>query len=512
MFNRESRKKNILKISFTSAITSGVNIVFQFSYRTVFLYILSKEYLGIEGLFANVINVLSLAELGIGVVIGYKLYEPIKNNNIIDTAALMNFYKKIYRCIAVMVAVLGLIMLPFLKYLVKDSSEIPDNVNLYVVYFLYLFQSISSYFFTYKQTLLTADQKGDIVVGYTFFNSTLKIVVQLVVLAVTKDYQLMLGIAILLNLLMNGTFSLYITKRYSEVFAIDAEIDKETKKSIYHDMRATMCHKIGGVLVGSTDNIILSACVGLGQLGIYSNYSLIIECVKKVLNQFLGNFTASLGNAYLSNSKQENYQIYKKFLIINFMFANIVSVCVYVLINPFIALWQGKDMILGQATLIVIVLQFFVQVVRIINISYTNACGLFNRDMARPIIEVAINLSTSIVLALNYGMIGVFIGTNVSYLCTVFWREPYLLYKYAFQENIKEYWVMYIKNFVLMIFECFIIDVFLKIDIDNFLKWILQSIITLSVSIILTGVFYKAEAVWLGKKLVAVIKSRRMTK
>ena len=512
MFNRESRKKNILKISFTSAITSGVNIVLQFLYRTVFLYILSKEYLGIEGLFANVINVLSLAELGLGVVIGYKLYEPIKNNNIFNTAALMNFYKKIYRCIAVLVAVLGLIMLPFLKFLVKDSSEIPNNVNLYVVYFLYLFQSISSYFFTYKQTLLTADQKGDIVVGYTFLNSTLKLVVQLVVLAVSKDYQWMLGIAILMNLLMNGAFSIYITKRYSEVFVIDAEIDRETKKSIYHDMKATMCHRIGGILVGSTDNIILSACVGLGQLGIYSNYSLIIECIKKVLNQLFGNFTASLGNAYLSNSKYENYQLYKKFLVINFIFANIASVCVYVLINPFIALWQGKGMVLDQTTLILIVLQFFVQVVRIINISYTNACGLFNKDMIRPVIEVIINLSTSVILALHCGMVGVFIGTLVSYSCTVFWREPYLLYKYAFQENIKEYWYMYAKNFVLMVFECFIINDFLKININNFLEWILQLIITLFVSICLTGIFYKEETIWIWKKLVAILKLKEVSK
>lgn len=466
MFNIKTREKNIKKIAMTSAFTSCANVIIQFIYRTIFLNILTKEYLGIEGLFSNVIQVLSLAELGLGTIISYKLYEPIKNNKAQEVAGLMQFYRKIYTLIAITILVIGFLFLPFLKFLIKDLNEIPSDVNLYLVYLLFLGQSVSSYFFTYKQTLLTADQRGDKVILFNLGITFAKTVIQLLVLVATKKYQIMFVASIIVNIILNGIFSIYITQKYKVIFSIDFKIDIETKNDIFQGAKAMFIHRIGGTVLGVSDNIVMSVFSGLGQLGIYSNYSLIFSNLNKLLCHLLGNFTATIGNAYISLSKEESYKLYNKFLKINLLLANLTAIGIYVFINPFIQLWQGENMVLDKNIVTMLVLSYYLEVARIINTSFTNACGLFKRDILRPIIEASINIIVSIVLAWRYGMIGVFIGTIVSCLLTVWWREPYLLFKYAFYRKIKYYWFEYTKYTLALVLECILYDKVIAVHIN----------------------------------------------
>lgn len=490
MFNNKERNSNILRISIVSTAASIIHIVVQFLYRTLFLIILSKEYLGIEGLFSNVIQVLSLAELGVGAVIAYKLYEPIKNNNVEKVAALMNFYRKIYFLVAMVVLTIGIVLLPFLKFLVKDAGEIPSNVNFYFVYLLYLLQSVSSYFFTYKQTLLTADQRGDILALFTAGSTLFKMIIQIIVLKVTKDYQFMLVIGILCGIALNWLFSEYITKQYPIIWNKNADMDEELKKSVFKDLKSMLCHKIGGTALGATDNIVLSAFVGLGQLGIYSNYSLILSSINKILNKLLGNFTASLGNACLSMDDNKLYRFYEKLLMVNHIIANIITVCVYILINPFIAVWQDSSMVFGKNVVILICVCFYTSADRIINNSFIDACGLFRKDMVRPLIECFINVAASIIFTLQWGIVGVFLGTVLSHLCTVWWRGPYLLYKYIFKRKIWRYWFLYFRNVLLMIVESIMIQKILVVPICNYKQWVLQGVITFCIVAVVNFIVY----------------------
>lgn len=237
MFNNKTREKNIARISIVSAFGSCANMIIQFMYRTFFLYILTVEYLGIEGLFSNVIQVLSLADLGIGITIAYKLYEPIKDNSIEQVAALMHFYKKLYTIIAGVVLTVGVLIIPFLSFFVKDSNEIPDDINLCLVYLLFLGQSISSYFFSYKQTLLTADQKGDIVILFNLLSLFIKTVFQLIILEITKNYQIMLASAIIITIVLNWGFGIFITRKYREIFKTHVKISTKTKQEFIKERR-----------------------------------------------------------------------------------------------------------------------------------------------------------------------------------------------------------------------------------------------------------------------------------
>lgn len=233
-------------------------------------------------------------------------------------------------------------------------------------------------------------------------------------------------------------------------------------------------HRIGGTVLNASDNIILSAFVGLGQLGIYSNYSFLISGLQKLLNQLLGNFTASVGNAYISLEKDENYKLYNKLLKINFGLANITSLGIYVLITPFIIIWQGDNMTLSKNIIIILVVSYYLESIRVINISFTNACGLFYKDKLRPIIEATLNIIISTALAYRYGMIGVFIGTIVSNLITVWWREPYLLYKEVFNREVRYYWYKFGVCSILLLFECILCDKLLAAYIIDIIKWIVK--------------------------------------
>lgn len=502
MFNNKRISSNIMRISIVSALAGGVSIVSGLVYRRIFLLILTKEYLGIEGLFSNVIQVLSLAELGIGAIISYELYASIKSSDIEKIAALMNFYKKIYVVIALVVLVLGLAMLPFLGYLVKDAGEIPDDVNFYIVYFLFLVQSVTSYFFTYKQTLLAADQKGDMLTLFAAAASVLKIIVQITALEVTRNYQLMLGVSIVFGMMMNGFLSWYITRRYQEVFGRNIEMESSAKKAIFSDMKVMLCHRVGGTIINATDNIILSAFVGLGQLGIYSNYSLIINCVKNILNQLLGNFTASLGKACLSMNKEELCQFYEKLLCINFLVTNIATVCIYTLITPFVGIWQNKDMVFPMEVVVVVTLCFFLHTVRIINGSFTNASGLFRKDAVRPFIEASVNIGVSIYFTLKWGITGVFLGTVLSHLCTVWWREPYLLYKHVFQAGMGKYWFLYLRNAAFVVLECMAFRKGMQMPVENMVQWMLLAFVVCLAAAAMNLVLY-------GKSLVRFLEKKK---
>ena len=491
MFNRESRTKNVLRASFVGVTCNLINTILGFVYRTIFIQVLSSNYLGINGLFSNILQILSFADLGISTAIVYRLYEPISKNDVTKVGQLMNFFKKVYNRVASIILVVGLSLLPFLNQFIKDSSEIPSDINLQEVYLLFLFQTLSSYLFVYKQTILSADQKQYIASLIQTFISFLRYIFQVVILLVTQKYIWTLVSSILLNLLLNFIFSEWVSHKYKEVFSIKESISKEEKKKIFDDTKATLCHKIGGTVLNSTDNIILSRYAGIVATGLYSNYSMILSSLSRVLNQVFGSFTSSLGNAHVEQTKDQKYISYRRLLFGNLWITSICTVCLYSLLNDFITIWLGPNMLLDSLTVTVLCIQFFMETARIISMSYTNGCGLFIRDKIRPVIEAAINLIISIIMTNLLGIAGVFIGTIVSHLCTVFWREPYLLYRYEFGKSMQEYWIYYVLSSLSTIILC------------AFFSWLSACCFPPIYS--LTGCFLKVSMIFIVGNIIAII-------
>lgn len=443
-FNKKSRTENTIKSSVVSSSCEVVSLVSRFAFRTAFIYLLSSEYLGIEGLFTNILNVLSLSELGIGTAITFKLYQPIKDDDVVQVGRLIGFYRRVYQIIALIIITLGMLCVPFLSFFINDTSSVPSEINLRLVFVLYLFQTASTYLYSYKQALLAADQKQYVVALIQCLIKVLLYVVQIGVLVFRKDYTLTLILGIFVTLICNMGVSVWITYKYKSVFQIKEKISDRDKKEILKGMGAVLCHKIGGTIFTSTDSIVLSKFAGLAVTGVYSNYSMLISGATALLNKAFGSFTASFGNAHISLSRKENYAAFMKVFLLNLLFSGGSAVCIWILIDDFIILWAGTTYLLNSMTVMIIVMQYYLEAVRIVMTSYTFGSGLFHKDRLRPFIEAGLNLTISIVLVIRVGIVGVFLGTIISYMITVFWREPYLLFKYEFCTSSKKFWLRYL--------------------------------------------------------------------
>ena len=443
VFNQCSRTANVVKASSIGTICHFLSYGMGFVYRTVFIAILSAAYLGINGLFWNLLAFLSLAELGIGEVIVYRFYRPIAENDVKKVGELMGFFKQVYRLIAGVVLAVGLLLYPFLNFFIKDPSSVPADVNLDLVYLLYLAQSIVSYTFVYRLSIWTADQKRYVSAFMTSVAETAKFVVQILVLWLTRDFTLTLVSGVVTPLVLNIVFSVWTTRVYRPVFEVESRLPVQEKVRIFKDAGALMCHKIGAAVVANTDSIVLAKFVGLVSVGIYSNYCLLTKALDMLLRQAVGGFTASFGNAAVRLSKDDYHTAFRRMQFVNLGVVGGATACFVLLVDGFIHLWLGKDMVFARLTTIILSVQFYIIASRLTVESNISATGLFVKDRPRPLIEAVLNLVISILLVRKLGIVGVFIGTILSAGLTVVWRAPYILYRYAFEKSVWSYWWQY---------------------------------------------------------------------
>lgn len=445
-FNQHGRTRNAFRASFAGITNQLTNIVLNFVFRMVFVHFLSVAYLGLNGLFSQILQILSLADLGIGTAIVYHMYRPIKFNDVKAVASYMNFYKIVYRVIFAIVLVLGLALMPLIPFLIKDQSEVPSDINLYLIYFLFMFQSASSYLYSYKQSIWAADQKTYLTSCSNIVSNVLKWGSQIVVVMVWKNYTAALGASIALQIAYNFAISLAITRQYRFVFRFKDKISKDEQRAIFKDTGALFLHRLGEVLAFSIDTLVITKLIGLEYEGVYSNYAMIITAILGLLGQLFGTFTSTIGNYNIDADDGQKRTLYFRIYYVALWASAFCTICLFVLFNPFFeTVWFRNQTGLTFATPIVLALcaQFFIRAAKSHNGSFNNSIALFRKDRLRPIIEGLINLGLSILLAWKIGLIGIIVASIVSSLVTVWWREPYLLHKYYLKCKQWRYWIYY---------------------------------------------------------------------
>lgn len=437
-----SRLNNSIRNVKYTALAQAVNFLIAFFSRRVFVLILSSEYLGLNGVFSNILSMLSLAELGLGSAICFCLYKPLFEQDQKTIKSIMLFYKKAYTIIGIFVLLAGLVVTPFLDFIVE---ELPDIPNIRLIYILFVLNSALSYFFVYKKTLLIADQKQYITnVVHQAFVFAMN-VLQIVFLWLTHNYFSFLLIMIVSTLGENLLVSWLVDKKYPYLDLKHAEpLDKTTQKEVFKNIRAMIAHRVGGVIVNGTDNLIMAKCVSVVSVGLYSNYYLIKNTLVSVISLLFQSVTSSIGN--LGAETEDTARKEEVFNILNFIGAWIFgfcSICLFVLYNPFITLWLGEQYLFDMKIVTIIVVNFYMLGMRQPVLTERDALGLFWYDRHKPIAESVINLVCSIPLALKFGIVGVFLGTLISTVTTSLWVEPYVLYKYGFHKNCARYFLKY---------------------------------------------------------------------
>lgn len=438
-----SRVDNVaknMKFAIACQIVTGV---VNFVVRRVFAIVLGQDYLGLSGLFADILSMLSLAELGFGTSILFSLYKPVAQGDVEKIKSLMALYRTAYRVIGLVVLGVGLALTPFLDWFVK---EMPEGIpHIQWIYILNVVNSALSYFFIYKATLLFACQQKYVEMLVNTAVKTAAGLIQIGALLLTGNYFLYLGIMLCATLTQNAAISLETDRRYPYLRERKIRpLEREDKRIIFRNVAAMMFHKFGDVAIFSTDSILIAKFVSVAAVGLYSNYMLIRRTLIMVIDMLFSAITASMGNLNASETVERKRLAFRHVNFFSAWLFGWMSICLLWLYNPFIRLWLGEAYLFPMKIVVLIAANFYLYCMRIPVSTTKNAMGLFWNDRYKPIAEVAANLILSVLLARHMGIAGILLGTVLSTLLVPFWIEPLVLYRWGLEQGAGEYFLHYL--------------------------------------------------------------------
>lgn len=443
------------KKAFINILAGGLGTLlaglFQFISRFVFIRFLSDEYLGISSLFTNILSILSLAELGIGTAICYSLYKPLAGKDNEKISQIMHFFKRTYELIGCVVLLLGLLIIPFLPYLIQGET---DLVDVRLIFALYVLQSAASYWFwAYKSILLQADQK-------LYINKFLNVcafmvitILQLVTLAMFRNFILYCVLGLLIGIVTNVLSAIVVDKQYPFLKADFRRgikpLEKEEKKQIFKDVFGMSMFKFNTTVVNSTDNIVISAFIHVKMVALYGNYQTVISGISQVVMQLFAGVTASVGNLETEKDEEKNEFVFRTLQLLCYWVYSCIGVVLLVLVNPFIQFFFGAERVFGMELVLLQILYFVINGFQRTSFIYRDACGLFWKGKLRPVATALLNIVISIVLVQYIGLAGVILGTIISWMLTTFWYDPIMIYKNVFHKSPLRYFLGYLKAAVL---------------------------------------------------------------
>lgn len=407
-----------------------VNTVMGYICRVVFVRCLSAEYLGINGLFTNIISMLSLAELGIGGAIGFALYKPLAEDDKEKIATLMCFYGKAYKIIGCVVAVIGLIMIPFLNIIITDQPNIQEN--LYVIYLVYLFNTASTYFFSYKSALLTAAQRNYIVLGINYAITILQSIIQMPVLLLTHNYMLYLVVQTIGVFVNNVSVSWWAKKDYPYITKREVKpLSTVEKRGLFVNVKALTINKLSTILVNNTDNIVLTYLGGLVSVGVASNYVTLMNTLTSLTSQLFNSLTASVGNLNAIENDEKKYCFFQSLNLSNFWIFGWGAIGIAFVTGDIVKLCFGEEYVLGISIPLILAVNFYIVGMQNAVYAYKNTMGLFRYGQYLLLFTAVINLVLDFVLGKEMGIFGIYLATAIARIATNAWYEPYAVFRYG---------------------------------------------------------------------------------
>ena len=461
ILKNNSRTKNSVLNIFSSFGSQLLITILRFVTRTVFIATLGKSYLGINGYFSDIISMLSLTELGFDTAITFKLYKPLAEHDDKRIRVLLKFYKLAYRGVGLAILTLGLLLIPLLKYIVRDYDQLAViGVNAPLVFILYLLQSASSYlFFAYRSVVMTANQKKYVLDIADYLITILTNTVQILILIFFKNFLLYTAAVILFNLIKN-LYNAWISKHYYPDYFVKERdsLTKEEVRELFKDCGALFIYKVDNVVIKATDNMVLGAFSGLGMVGLYSNYLLFFTTVQTFLRRLYTAVKASTGNLFVTESLEKKYLFFKTMNLLTAVLYGTAGVGIAVCADELITCWIGTDYLIARPFAFLIGVEVITSGMKQNLSQIRTVSGLFRQMWYRPLLSIIVNLVVSVVLAIKLGIYGVIIGTIAADVFTNFLIEPGIIYKYTFEgsRSVMDYYLRNMIYFLLTAAVCFI--------------------------------------------------------
>mgnify|MGYP000956169256 CR=1 FL=1 len=433
-----SRTKNASRNIVFGVLQKFTSLLLPFVTRTLLIYVLGNEYLGLSSLFSSILQVLSLTELGVGTAMVYSMYKPMAENDTEKICSLLYLYRKIYRIIGVVMVVIGVVLTPFLKYLIK--GDIPDDINLYILYAIYTTNSAISYFlFAYKQSLFTASQRSDIYSKLNLVTMVLMNFTQITALLLFKNYYAYIIILPFSTVATNILNAIIANKRYPQYICY-GEVPQDIKKSIVKKTAALFGSKLNSIVLHAADILVISAFIGLNDVAIYGNYYYIMNSIVGIINIVYSSMTAGIGNSLIAETEEKNYYDFRKLTFINFWMITFCATCLLCMYQPFMKLWVGEELLYPTGMMCLFVIYFYLYQMRRVVLTYKDAAGIWWEDRFRPYVIMIFNLGTNLLLVQFIGVYGVIIATIISMSISIPW-ENYTVFKYNFKCSPRKYYM-----------------------------------------------------------------------
>lgn len=453
-------KKNII-YGYASSI---ISVILGFISRTVFIYILNESYLGVYSLFTNVLGVLSFADLGLGTAMNFALYKPVADDDKNTIKSLMLFYKKSYRKIAGVITIIGIGIIPVLQFIVKDPGDVG---NIYVYYLIFLFNTVSTYFVSYKFALVNAEQKNYVITRIDMIVNTINLTINIIVLLIFKNFLIYLLSSSIILLFRAMFLSFYLNKEYPYLMEKDVlELSQTQIAPIKKNVNALIFHKFAEVAIYQTDNIIISSFINVTTVGRIANYNILITSVNTFIHMIFNSATSSFGNLVAEGDLIKNLKTFKIYNFINFWIYGFSSISFYLLLTPFITLWIGDSSLIdGWSVFLICVSNYFLGQ-RTSFLNFKTAFGQFYDDKYAALIAAIINLVVSVVMVNLIGLPGIYIGTLVSGLFESIVR-PIISYQKITDDNISNYFKELISYALVTGFTMLVTKYIIKLLIPN---------------------------------------------
>lgn len=421
------RTKNASRNIVFGIIQKIYTLAVPFLMRTLMIYFMGVEYLGLSSLFTSILQVLNLTELGVGSAMVYSMYKPIVDDDKDKICRLMRLYRTYYRVIGLVIAVVGCILIPFIPNLIEEESlnSLPSEINVYILYVLNLAATVLTYWlFAYKNCLLNAHQRNDVVSKISIVITTLQYGLQIAAICIFHDYYIYLIVALATQALTNVVTAIITTKMYPD-YKPGGKLPKDDMKVINRRIRDLFTSKVGGVVIGSADTLVISAFLGLTMLAVYQNYYYILSAIIGLISIIFSACTAGIGNSIIIETKEKNFNDLKKFTFIMAWLVGFCTCCLLCLYQPFMEIWVGEELMLGFLAVIFFCIYFYVQEFNSLLNLYKDASGMWHEDRFRPLVVALANLTMNLITVNFWGIYGVLASTFVATLAI---GMPWLLH------------------------------------------------------------------------------------
>ena len=501
------RTKNAGRNIFFGIILKAYQILVPFIMRTAMIYIMGVQYLGLNSLFTSILQVLNLAELGVGSAMVYSMYKPIAEDDEVVICALMKLYKVYYNIIGLVIAFIGGMATPIIPKLI--TGNVPSEINIYILYILNLGATVLSYWlFAYKNSILQAYQRTDVVSKVTLVTNTVQYGLQLLVLLVFKNYYYYILVMLATQAVTNILTAIAADKLYPQYRPI-GNLPKNEVKVINQRIRDLFTAKLGGTITNSADTIVISAFLGLTTLAIYQNYYFIMNSICGFIAVIFGSITAGIGNSLVTESEDKNYNDFKIFSFIICYILCICCCCFIGLYQPFMAIWVGEKFMLNYSFVVLFSILFYCLELAMVWATIKDAAGLWHSDRFRPLIGAIVNLILNLVLVQYFGLYGIILSTVLSY---IFISMPWLihnLFSLVYKRSLVNYIGDIAKYIIVTIITCAMVYLLCDyISISGISEIIIKTFICVIVPVFIQNIIFhkKNEFIETKKILIRILK------